>query len=170
MNIDEFLDTANVADGDCIGCGYCCIKTKCEAGHRLYAETTPCPALIWNGERHVCDLMNLPGTLGDKFKKELHAGAGCCSNLNSWRREPLINRIPPKTKVPDNPIPPIMQKFIRALASEMISSDKIALVLGTFARMLKKDGMPTEQIKVVLQNCVRYFNENRSKFMTDFMG
>ncbi len=168
MNIDEFLDTADIANGDCIGCGYCCIKTKCGAGIRLYGETTPCPALKWNRERHVCDLMQLTGSLGDSYKKQLHAGAGCCSNLNSWRREPLINRIPPRA--PDNPIPPIMQKFIRAVSMEFMSPDKMTLILMAFGRMLEKDGMPTEQIEIALKNCMRYFNENRSKFMTDFMG
>jgi hypothetical protein len=40
--------------------------------------------------------MEMAGDLGEGYRKKLHAGAGCTSNLNSWRREPLKNRIKAK--------------------------------------------------------------------------
>jgi len=167
MDIIEYL---NSAGGDCIGCGFCCLKTKCGAGTRIYSEATPCPALKWNGERHVCDLMQLHGTLGETYKEELYAGEGCCSGLNSWRREPIVNRIPEKTKAPDNPIPPIMQKFLRALSGQFMSSDVASLTIQHFCALLEKDGMPAEQIELAEKNCFRYITENRSKFNSEFMG
>lgn len=168
--INEYFATAHIADGACIGCGYCCVKTKCDAGVRLYSEITPCPALLWDGERHVCKLMQLPGTLGDSYKEQLHAGAGCCSNLNNWRRETLVNRVPPKIEVPDNPIPPIMQKFIKALGKQFISGDAIMLALLQFGEMLEKEGMGKEQVALVQKKCMQYFKDNRSTFDEGFMG
>jgi hypothetical protein len=45
-----------------------------------------CPALQWNGKRHICIWAN-------EYKQELAIGAGCCVSLfNSWRDE-LKNRI-----------------------------------------------------------------------------
>lgn len=70
----------------CIGCGYCCIKSTCQIGLDYFNNIKPCPGLKWNGERHIC-------LLASQFKNTLSIGEGCCSNLNSWRREPLINRI-----------------------------------------------------------------------------
>ena len=51
-----------------------------------------CPALQWNGQRHVCALMETPGEKGQRAREALYEGAGCSSNLNSWRREPLQDR------------------------------------------------------------------------------
>lgn len=69
----------------CVGCGFCCIKTPCDVARRIYGPISECPKLRWNGERYVCELVELPGQLGEDYRKELHIGAGCCAGLNSWR-------------------------------------------------------------------------------------
>jgi len=72
----------------CIGCGFCCIQATCGAGLKLYgSQSTICDALIWdnNNNRYYCKLMQLDGDQGFFYRQELYAGAGCCSNMNSWR-------------------------------------------------------------------------------------
>ena len=71
---------------ECIGCGYCCIKAPCMlAMHKYDNKITECPELYWDGTRYKCKLAN-------KHKDGLAIGAGCCCSMNSWRREPLIER------------------------------------------------------------------------------
>jgi len=164
----DILEYINSAGGECIGCGFCCLKAKCGASQRLYPGADVCPALEWNEERHICHLMELPGTLGELYREGLYAGEGCCSGLNSWRREPIVDRIPPKPA--DNPIPPIMQKFIRALSKQFVSSDLIHLTMRHFIHLLKKDGMPDSQIEIAIKKCTQYFSNDRSKFNEEFMG
>lgn len=77
----------------CKGCGYCCWKAKCWNALREHGYGDEvCPSLKWDGERHVCALMGLPGDEGEAYRKDLFAGEGCCSPNNSWRREPLKDR------------------------------------------------------------------------------
>lgn len=67
----------------CIGCGFCCAEIICRTGAMIYGHyKTPCPALIWNGERYVCALY-----AGDPARYELflEIGAGCCFPSNPWR-------------------------------------------------------------------------------------
>lgn len=77
---------------ECVGCGYCCIKSVCLVSASLHKGFRECPELKWNGFRHVCKLMELLGERGERYRKELYAGEGCCSGLNTWRRE-IKNRI-----------------------------------------------------------------------------
>jgi hypothetical protein len=80
---------------DCVGSGYCCAKAPCVAAMREHPELLggPCPELEWNGERHLCGLlMNATEEKAKWLKEQLAIGAGCCSPLNSWRREPLKDR------------------------------------------------------------------------------
>jgi len=78
---------------ECIGCGYCCTRATCTLGrglHPLSPAVSLCPSLIWDNEkeRHFCQL-----ALDDeKYAKIIYANTGCCSALNSWRREPLQDR------------------------------------------------------------------------------
>ena len=65
---------------ECVGCGYCCMKSTCvvgqlESGLPVYK---PCPYLLWNDEMYRCELMGRG--------KDVGQGWGCCSNLNSWRK------------------------------------------------------------------------------------
>jgi len=71
----------------CIGCGYCCETAICVAGQRAYhvGPQARCPALVKRGETYRC-------LLADAYHDELAIGAGCCSGLNSRRRE-LIERM-----------------------------------------------------------------------------
>lgn len=76
----------------CIGSGYCCVKVQCSISLAKHGQQKLCPELDWNGKRHVCKLMLLPGKAGARHRADLYEGAGCCSSLNSWRREPLKDR------------------------------------------------------------------------------
>ncbi len=157
---------------DCIGCGFCCIKAKCGAGVRLYGGGKGiCPALIWNGERHVCDLMELPGDLGRTYRTELFAGLGCCSNLNSWRREDLADRTkPPVVFNPVNHIPPIMQKFLKCVGREFISTDSIILMIYGLKGELIADGIEEHEASAIANECLRRIREQRSSMTKAFMG
>jgi len=65
----------------CLGCGYCCLKVQCQISIREYGVRKICPALKWNGVRHIC-------LLAIKYKNELAINAGCSSSLfNLWRKE-----------------------------------------------------------------------------------
>jgi hypothetical protein len=76
---------------ECIGCGYCCIQHPCACGTAAYPEEIArgdmCPSLRWNGERYICELMKRPGSEGDFYKWQLHAGLGCRNFLNPWRKD-----------------------------------------------------------------------------------
>ncbi len=76
----------------CVGSGYCCVKAQCMVSLALHGRKDECPELDWNGQRHVCKLMLMPDPQGANVRRQLSAGAGCCSSLNSWRREPLRDR------------------------------------------------------------------------------
>jgi len=156
----------------CIGCGFCCTKAMCDAGRRIHGvNLLPCPSLEWNGDRHICKLMVIPGNLGERYRKELYAGEGCCANLNSWYCEPLVDRTTPKEEeYAPNPLPSIMQIFITALSREFISSDKMSLILGGFQSDLKKSGYSESAAKYAVNRCIDLFNNQRSSFMKNFMG
>lgn len=81
----------------CMGSGYCCVKSQCIFSVEAHGRLQPgkvCPSLLWNGERHLCELMQEGlGKFTDEYvKRTLAEGEGCCSPLNSWRREPLKDR------------------------------------------------------------------------------
>ena len=64
----------------CVGCRYCCKQATCSLGIKFYGAQYPCPALFWNGERYMCKMAKT-------FSDDLYIGSGCCSPLNSWRKE-----------------------------------------------------------------------------------
>ena len=81
----------------CIGSGYCCWKAPCWLGLRVHGQISgPCPSLTWSPEdgRHYCGevLKATEPADRERLKAELYVGEGCCSSLNSWRREPLQDR------------------------------------------------------------------------------
>jgi hypothetical protein len=95
QELRKFIELEMGVIKPCIGCGFCCVQAMCVAGRYLHPELDDqvvCPELHWNGQRHVCLLMEQPGIAGERYRQGLYAGEGCCSNLNSWRREPLKNR------------------------------------------------------------------------------
>lgn len=83
------LDVENTAR-PCIGCGYCCQKAPCALGASLHGPKAPCPSLVWNGERYVCQEVSRAFRARDWKRlsvllSDLAIGAGCCSPLNSQR-------------------------------------------------------------------------------------
>jgi len=158
----------------CIGCGYCCIKTTCLLGKNFYGvndNVTICPGLKWDATqiRHICELALIKDPLGARYRSELHIGAGCCSGLNSWRREPIINRVGMDSTY-KNPIPPLMQKFIRSLSNQFISGDTMTLTLLSLESTLKKDGIPEHEISHIKREIIHQFKGNRSSFTESFCG
>ena len=78
----------------CIGSGYCCWKAPCMLAQRVHGPVSgPCPSLVFDKGRHWCGEV-LKADEDDKLKiiDNLAIGAGCCSSLNSWRREPIRDR------------------------------------------------------------------------------
>lgn len=64
----------------CVGCGYCCWEATCFLGFKFYGIIHPCPALYWDEYQYRCKL-------ADDFANHLYIGAGCCSPLNTWRKD-----------------------------------------------------------------------------------
>ncbi len=154
----------------CVGCGFCCTKAKCAAGQRLYPSADICPALIWSEKdnRYFCNLMLLPGNIGLEYRKELYVGAGCCSNLNSWRKD-IKNR----TKIEKKEISsldPLFQKFLHHLGKEFISSDCFYLALYGLQGELISEGNAIEETKNLMKLIQHNFKNSRSKFNEEFMG
>jgi len=154
---------------DCVGCGFCCIKTPCDASRRLYPGASQCPQLIWLDNRYECGLMKISGPVGVGYRKELHAGAGCCCNLNTWRKN-VTKREPQLDRSAFNPIPEIMQVFIRCVANEFMSSDRMHLTLANMTSQLRESGYGEEELRSIVKGCMHIFNENRNSFMKSFMG
>lgn len=158
----------------CIGCGFCCTKAPCVASVRLYPGAETCPALVWTGVRHVCNLMGIPGIVGEAYRKELYAGAGCCCGLNTWRIEPLQDHTKGSDSVsntrPGTGIPKIMQQFLRAIGREWIGADALWLACQSFAGILINDGVPEEKARAMAEECLRRILGERSKNVTEFMG
>jgi len=159
MNVDE-----------CNGCGFCCYKAKCVAAARLYPAAEICPALKWTEEkkRYVCDLMQLPGNLGEIYRKELYAGEGCCMNLNTWRKVVQKRReieLEHKTVI----IPKIFQMFLASLGREWISQDALYLAIMGFQQNLIKDGYIEEEAKEIGILVAHYLKGNRPSIIKDFM-
>lgn len=167
--MEKSRNPEEITPRECVGCGYCCMKTPCDAARRLYPNVEHCPQLNWNGERYVCGLMEISGPLGEQYKKELYAGAGCCASLNSWRND-VKKREPELKRTNINPLPETMQMFIRALASEFISSDIIYLALEKFKKDMLKSNYSEEDIQSIIKACVHLFTENKSRFNSQFMG
>lgn len=97
MHQDQANNITEAPYRQCVGCGYCCTKTPCTAARRIYGNgVTSCAALHWNGTRYICKLMALTGDMGEQYKRELYAGQGCCSPLNTWRTDVRLREREPK--------------------------------------------------------------------------
>ncbi len=113
--------------------------------------------------------MTISGNVGFWYREELSAGAGCCSGLNSWRLD-VKKRTGIELSTHLNPLPKLLQMFIRCLAAEFISGDTIVLALGSLHSMLEKDGYSEEEIQVIKVNIVNVYQGNRDSFTKGFMG
>jgi len=157
---------------ECCGCGFCCLQAKCAAGARLYPSAKVCPALIWSNEsnRYYCDLATISGPVGSAYRQELHIGAGCCSNLNSWRKD-VKNRHPvDKVEVPLT-IDPMFQLFLNCLGREWMSGDATFLLLSSFVFCLINHMNMSEDDAAKVGNLVKhYIQENKFEFVKEFMG
>ena len=154
----------------CVGCGYCCMKTPCDASRRLYPGATICPQLLWLDKRYECGLMKIAGMVGEAYRKELYAGAGCCSSLNSWRQDvKLRNTFDARSSGPT--LDPIFQVFIKCLASQFISSDVIFLALGHMKVVLmEQKNYSDEESNITIGLIGHHMKSNRSSFTEEFMG
>lgn len=157
----------------CVGCGFCCFQAKCTASMRLYPNTKEiCPQLIWDEteQRYFCGLAQFPGPLGDLYKEELYIGAGCCSNLNSWRKD-VKNRHPKKEEKEKLKLSSEFQIFLKCLSCNCISSDLISLTISHFTSELVNQGKYSKEDAEILGNLIKYyFQGHRNSFMEEFMG
>jgi hypothetical protein len=169
---DEFLGrTDNIRTRECVGCGYCCAKTPCDASRRLYPGADHCPQLLWMEEdkRYKCSLMMIAGLVGEGYRKELYAGEGCCSGLNSWRKD-VKQRDRLDRDNYWNPLDPIFQIFLKCFAANFISSDSIKLIIIQMAERLKLKGYSDKEIIHIQTTISQMFSQNQSSFMKGFMG
>jgi hypothetical protein len=153
----------------CSGCGYCCLKAPCTAAVRLYPGVRVCPALKWDGKRHICDLMNLPDDLGRTYRKELAAGEGCCCSLNSWRREKIVNRLE-EVEIKEEVIPEIFQIFLNRLGREWISPDALFLTVYGFKNQLIINGYSEKRANSIMSKVLYYLRGNQASYLKSFMG
>ena len=72
---------------DCVGCGFCCRKAPCIASLRLTGGSRECPFLLWDGKRYWCELCQMSGESGQRYREQLVIGAGCCCPMNTDRRD-----------------------------------------------------------------------------------
>jgi len=165
---------------DCVGCGFCCAKAVCGVGLRVYGNREYCPGLTWNPstQRHYCALAKMPGELGVQYRKELHIGAGCCANLNSWRRTQIVDRsfaayeeAKKSNRQMANPIPAEYQVFFDQLGREFISGDAIALTLNaTQKRLIDELNWDPQRAEIWSRMVFHHVKQSKSNFMEGFMG
>jgi hypothetical protein len=75
---------------DCVGCGYCCRKVPCAYSVMTYGDIEKCRSLVFKGGRFWCgEVINSTDEERVRIQNILHIGAGCCSSLNSDRREKI---------------------------------------------------------------------------------
>jgi hypothetical protein len=155
----------------CVGCGYCCIKTPCDASRRLYRGADHCPQLLWIEEdkRYKCGLMIIAGLVGEGYRKELYAGEGCCSGLNSWRQDvKKRDRIDKNNH--GNPLDPVFQIFLRCMGGNFISGDSMQLAIIQMQPHLEERGYSKIEINHIKTSIVQVFSQNQSSFMKGFVG
>ena len=109
----------------CIGCGYCCRAAQCGLSVRVYGHVEICPALVYHDERYWCSLVERArGPLKDDLVSELAIGAGCCSPLNSDRKN--IPRPRPEQIRFDSKR--AFYALTKAVASQLVSSGTLRLI------------------------------------------
>ncbi len=161
---------------DCIGCGFCCVKTTCMAGLENYDSSRPCKGLVWDDfeTRHYCKLCRGDNQPAYFYRKHLHVGAGCCAGLNSWRREPLQDRtktiLDGASGLLQSPIPEVMQHFLTAMGREMISGDLISMMIMNYKKLLINAGYDEDTANIYSKYTMTYIKQNRSKRTEEFMG
>jgi hypothetical protein len=166
------METSTIRVSECVGCGYCCMKTQCDVSYRLYKTVDVCPQLRWDEqkEQYVCGLMLIPGLLGEGYRKELHSGAGCCSNMNDWRKD-VKKRSRGAITYNYPPIPAMFQAFLKAVGSEpFLGGDTVSLILGNYKIELQKLKYSEEEIEYIIGNVIHYIKSNKSSMFKGFMA
>ena len=163
--------TDEIITQPCVGCGFCCLKVPCEASRRLGYGSTKCQFLLWveQEKRYKCELMMFAGPLGEAYRKELYAGAGCCSNLNTWRKD-VKKRDSIDMDDRWKPLDSIFQVFIKSLSQNFVSGDVIALTISMMEPELKRRNYTHREIKHINSEIVHMFTQNRRTFHEKFMG
>lgn len=167
----KFIEKLTEHENACVGCGYCCMQAPCEASRRLYKSADICPQLLWNEKkgRYFCGLMLLSGKIGFEYRKELYAGAGCCSNLNSWRKD-VKERSRGALSYKYPAIPVMFQAFLKAYGSEpFLSGDSISLLLSSYRVELRNIKYSEEEIEHIMRNVCHYIKSNKSSMFEGFV-
>jgi len=158
---------------NCVGCGHCCITARCQASMRVWPNGKNCPGLKWKDNRYVCELSELPGELGIRYRTELYIGEGCCQGLNSWRKN-VIQRRDIDFQQSDQFEPIRLDKafiaFLHSLGNGFLSGDVASLSILGMVHRLKKDGMPEEKIVAISKEVSYHFRQSRMRGMDGFMG
>jgi len=146
------------------------MKTLCGAARRLYPGARRCPQLTWieQENRYKCGLMMIAGPVGQGYRKELYAGAGCSSSLNSWRQD--VQKRDEEIQAKSNPLDPIFQIFIRELGRGFITGDAVSLSVIAMEKPLEEQGYSKVEIKTIQGTILHFFRQQRSSFMDGFMG
>jgi len=146
------------------------MKTPCDASRRLYPGVTICPQLLWIIDRYECGLMKIDGLVGEGYRKELYAGAGCCSGLNSWRQD-VKPRMTFDARSSEVCIDSVLQAFLKALGSEFVGGDALTLALfRTKSDLMEYQNYTEEEAAMTISRMQYYITENRSSFLKEFMG
>jgi len=168
-SVEKQIDGIRVRE--CVGCGYCCSETQCDASRRLYRSADHCPQLLWMEEegRYKCGLMLIAGPVGLGYRAELYAGAGCCSGLNSWRKDVKKRDRLDKNSY-WNPLDPVFQIFLKCLSGNFISSDAMKLTMIHMAEDLRTRKYTDREITHIQSMVVKSFRQNQSSFSKGFIG
>ena len=157
----------------CNGCGYCCIKAPCFVAARLYPGAEICPALYWKEEEkmHRCSLMEIGGPVGEAYRHELSAGAGCCSSLNSWRKNIKKRTRDDLQEGFFNPLDRKFQMFIKCWASEWSTSrDQMELIIAKMKHAMENSGYGPEETNHVIKTIAHLATNNKMSLFEDFIG
>lgn len=155
----------------CVGCGYCCIEVPCGVALRIHGGgLKECPELFWDKEvkMYRCSIMTGDSQIARHYRKELSAGAGCCSSLNTWRQD-----VKKRHKQDKNTalIPTVMQYFLRSLGKQFgLSGDLISLTVYDFMESLVDAGYDKVDAHVIAKETYRHLKNNRSKMTEEMMG
>ena len=61
----------------CKQCGECCKNEVCKVGKYCYkTKAPPCPGLLFEGDKHWCELVKNIVKGSDRFALEFHMGIG----------------------------------------------------------------------------------------------
>lgn len=160
----------------CLGCGYCCLQAQCGLSVRVHTYKEICPSLYWGEarKRHLCRAVE--GDLIVTNGKELSIGEGCCSPLNSWRKE-IKNRIPEKLAYVNSKninkinFDKFFQEFVFILGKQWLSGDVVALTLAAYKRsIIEKFGISDRDASQLCKRIHHIMREQQSSFVKGFIG